>query len=60
MEFLWRYWQNKIFQNSKIIAEILIFVATHHKYTFPLCSGGMSGEGKEYGPNLYFMYVKCL
>ena len=38
MEFLQQYWQNKVFKNSEIIAEMLIFVAAQHKYTFPLCS----------------------
>ena len=37
-EFLLQYWQNKIFLNSRIIAEMLIFVAAHYHCTFPLCN----------------------
>jgi len=41
--FLWslkweRYWQNKVFLNGKIIAEMLIFMAAQHYCTFPWCS----------------------
>ena len=39
--FWGRYWQNKVFPNSKTIAEMLIFVAAQHRCTFPLCSGRM-------------------
>ena len=38
IECSWRYWQNKVLTNSKVIAEMLMFVTTKLLWTLQLCS----------------------